>query len=323
MADIRDLVPFVAAPQWGAWEPVALSMIVSGAMAMVAASLASWQAGNQARTSLFAFVSVCALACGLYGVSVPLEQPWRAWEFYARPAFTSWTAWGAWLAPLCLVCGLVLLWRMRPGRGAPRAMSLSGLASGCLVLAYATGEVRACVGRELWASPWSTLALLAAGATGAAGLAVLLGPCVPGGDGPVSAYRRKLSLACALMAVCCLLPALLVRAPEGFAPLVGPWWHGPEVLMALAGTCALAVGSRRPRAMAARGAAGVLAAVLLTWKIIHMGEIFGRNASLYPARLAFSDLVSAEALAAFTGTAGLMLLLALALPRLMPSPPTT
>ena len=63
----------------------------------------------------------------------------------------------------------------------------------------------------------------------------------------------------------------------------------------------------------------LLSAMLLLWKIIHMGEIFGRNASLYPAREAFADLLTLDALAAFGGTVGLMVVLATVLPFLLPS----
>ena len=63
----------------------------------------------------------------------------------------------------------------------------------------------------------------------------------------------------------------------------------------------------------------ILSAMLLLWKIIHMGEIFGRNASLYPAREAFADLLTLDALAAFGGTVGLMVVLATVLPFLLPS----
>ena len=50
-----------------------------------------------------------------------------------------------------------------------------------------------------------------------------------------------------------------------------------------------------------------------------MGEIFGRNASLYPAREAFADLLSLDALAAFGGTIGLLVVLATVLPVVLPS----
>lgn len=318
MAEISDLVPFIVGPQWGAWEPMALSMMLTGGMAMVAAALSARQASNHARTYLFALVCACALACGLLGVFVPLEQPSRVWEFLAHPALTSWTAWGAYLVPLCLVCALILLRRTRNGSVAPRPLFLTGLAAGGLVLAYATGELRACLGRGLWASPWMTPVLLMAGATGAVGLALLLGLRLPGGPGPRRAFGERLSPWGLALSFACALLALLVRAPQGFAPYVGVWWHAPEALMVLMGICALAARGQGSLATTVRGVAAVLASVILLWKIIHMAEIFGRNASLYPAGLAFADLFSAEALAALAGTAGLMIVLAVALPLLWP-----
>ncbi len=319
MADVRDLLPFVVAPQWGAWEPVALSMILAGGAALVLAALASWRPGGNARARLFAFAAVCALPCGLLGVSVPLEQPLRVWEFLARPAFSSWTAWGAYLVPLGLLCALALLWRAGREGGVPRWLSLAGLATGCLVLAYATGEVRACVGREVWSSPWMTPVLVAAGACGAVGLALLLALRLSLGPDASARAGKGLSRWSLGLAFGCALLALLVPAPRGFAPFVGGWWHAPEALMALLVLCALAFGGKGSAALAARGGAGVLAAMLLLWKVVHMGEIFGRNASLYPAAWAFGDLVSTDALTALAGTAGLLVVLAVATPLLVPA----
>ena len=50
-----------------------------------------------------------------------------------------------------------------------------------------------------------------------------------------------------------------------------------------------------------------------------MGEIFGRNASLYSARAAFGDLLTPGALAAFGGTLGLLVLLGTLVPYVRPS----
>lgn len=60
---------------------------------------------------MLALTSCIALACGIMGVFVPLEQPFRVWEFAAHPSFSSWTAWGAYILPLCLLSVLAVLWQ--------------------------------------------------------------------------------------------------------------------------------------------------------------------------------------------------------------------
>ena len=41
MHELIDLVPFVQAPEWGAWEPLALTMILAGGIAAIAAGMAA------------------------------------------------------------------------------------------------------------------------------------------------------------------------------------------------------------------------------------------------------------------------------------------
>lgn len=89
--------------------------------------------------------------------------------------------------------------------------------------------------------------------------------------------------------------------------------------MALLALCTLLLGNGSLSRLAARGVFTLFAAILLLWKIVHMGEIFGRNASLYPARDAFADLLTRDALAAFGGVIGLLVVLATVLPVLLPS----
>jgi hypothetical protein len=316
MTEFLDLVPFARPPQWGAWEPLALTMILAGGAALMAAGLAVWRAASW--TYLFALTACCALACGLLGVFVPLEQPLRVWEFAVHPAFTSWTAWGACILPLAVCCALALLWLHR-GRGvAPRLCGLAGLVLGALVLAYATGELRACVGRPLWSALWATPVLLAGGAAAAAGLALLLALRLWPLLGRWSAVPEGLHRAGLLLLPLCALLALLLRAPQGFAPFAGPWWHGPEILIVLLGLAGLLLHSAGRGGAAAWGLAVWLSGVLLLWKVVHLGEIFGRNAALYPARAAVLDLLGLDALLAFAGTAGLAVLLAVLLPRLLP-----
>lgn len=130
MTEFLDLVPFARPPQWGAWEPLALTMILTGGVALPAAGLAAWHAAAS-WAYLFALTALCALACGLLGVFVPLEQPLRVWEFVAHPAFSSWTAWGAYILPLALLCSLALLWLHRRKEPAVRTGGLIAPVRAC------------------------------------------------------------------------------------------------------------------------------------------------------------------------------------------------
>ena len=60
MTEFLDLVPFARPPQWGAWEPLALTMILTGGVALPAAGLAAWHAAAS-WAYLFALTALCAL----------------------------------------------------------------------------------------------------------------------------------------------------------------------------------------------------------------------------------------------------------------------
>lgn len=323
MHEFIDLVPFVQAPEWGAWEPLALTMILAGGIAAIAAGIAALRRMQPALVQIFALTALCAVASGLLGVFVPLEQPLRVWEFVAHPSFSSWTAWGAYILPLCLLSVLLLLWQSGAGRNSSRLAGAAAVCMGILALAYATGEVRACLGRALWTGYWSQLGLLAAGFAAASGLALLAGLRLLFDDfacgGEHAVLLLKLGGVCLGGNLLCVLMALFMGAPQGYAPYVDMWWHGPEALMALLALCTIACGNGSAARLAMRGVCAVFSAILLLWKIIHMGEIFGRNATLYPARAAFTDLLTLDALTAFSGTLGLLVVLAVVLPTVLPS----
>jgi hypothetical protein len=341
MPELMDLVPVVEAPVWGAWEPLALTMLLSGGVSFVAAGAAAVRKGDAFCVYLLSLTGICSVCCGLLGVFAPLEQPLRVWEFAAHPAFSSWTARGFCCLPLCLACGFALLWLSRRGKGIPLPLASAMLVSGGLIPVYVAGEVQACAGRALWLGPWSLLALLVAAVVGASGLTLLIGvslkpdcekepPRKPlQGSSRVSFVNRSngsafslsgLGGVCAGLAFLCAATALLLRAPHGYAAFVDPWWHAPEAAVAFLGVGALALGKRGAARLGACGGCALAAAVLLLWKLIHMGEIFGRNASLYPARSAFADLLTSDALAAFGGTMGMLVVSAVVVPFLMPPP---
>ena len=323
MREIIDLVPFVNAPEWGAWEPLALTMILAGGVSTLGAGIAVLRRAKPFMVYVFALAAVSSLSSGLLGVFVPLEQPLRVWEFVAHPSFSSWTAWGAYILPLCFLCALVLLWQSGKEQPVNRGLALAAVCLGFLALAYATGEVRACVGRVLWADYWSSVVLTAAGFIAASGISLLIWLRLRFEDfergGRHAVFLLKFGGVCLMLTLLCAVLALLVRAPQGYTAFVDMWWHAPEAIMALLALCTSLLGSASLARLAVRGSFALLSAILLLWKIVHMGEIFGRNASLYPPREAFADLLSLDALAAFGGTIGLLVVLATVLPVVLPS----
>ena len=105
------------------------------------------------------------------------------------------------------------------------------------------------------------------------------------------------------------------RAPEGFAQFATYWWHAPETICLIAAVIA----AIRPRRwFRLTGAMTCVSAFMVFWKIIHMGQAFGRNASTFSDAAAFLDIVSPGSLLILAGGAGLWLALALLLSMLFP-----
>ena len=75
MHDILDLVPFVNRPEWGAWEPLALIMILAGGVSAVGAGLA---ARGWPLKTLPAVACLAALAAGA-------GSAWTTWDALTPP----------------------------------------------------------------------------------------------------------------------------------------------------------------------------------------------------------------------------------------------
>jgi hypothetical protein len=316
MPDVMELIGVVPAPDWGAWEPLALTMLTSGAAALILACLSPMSGRENRFARPF---SLAALAAGLAGQAalfVSLEQPLRAYEFFLHPSFTSWTAIGAYIVPLFLISALAMALRTRKPGESNRLCSALAMLPALAVFVYATNEIRACIGRSLWTSPFVPPAFVLAGLAGGVGLAACLASRQKS-HGPGSAATALAGFS-ALTATGCTVMALILPAPEGFAAAVSPWWHAPEMLCLLATAVAL-IGWRKPRHGAlAAGLAGILTGYLLSWKLIHMGQAFACNAATVADKAALLDLVSGPSLLAASGTAGLLIALGILLPVLLP-----
>lgn len=291
---------------WGVWEPLAFFFLTGGAAATILACLALWRRAS----NLGRLLGVTSLASGLAGQTcllMGLEQPLRAYTLYLRPQFVSWTAWGAYLIPLYLLCTLILVWPRRQGRVHPLWL-LPAVAAACFVFIYADSELMDCVGRTLWTRSLLPMGFILAGLSVACGFACLMAPRAEGAF-------TLLPWSSAAAAFVCALAALAFRAPEGFARFTTFWWHAPETLC----LCASLIAAIRPRRwFRLTGAMACVSAFMVFWKIIHMGQAFGRNASTFSDAAAFLDIVSPASLLILAGGAGLWLGLALLLSMFFP-----
>lgn len=315
MPDVLELVGALPTPQWGAWEPLALSLLTAGAAALILAAVAAWQGRAPARP--FALAALAAGVSGQAALFVSLEQPLRAYEFFLHPSFTSWTAAGAYIVPAFLACALLLAWRTRAPGSAGRLPAVAALAAGIAVFVYAANEIMACLGRALWTGPLVPPIFLVAGLSGAVGLAA----CLAGSSRLTGALARTLAGYAALAVAGCTVLAAILPPPPGFAGAVSLWWRAPEALCLLAAVVALA-GWRRPGlGIFAAGLAGLAGDFLLFWKLIQLGQAFPRAAATVADKAAFLDLFTFPSLLAVAGIGGLLLALAALLPRVLPQKP--
>ncbi len=297
MPEAMELIGVVPAPDWGAWEPLALGLLTAGAAALCLAGILS-VCGRGGRTVRpLALAALAAGLCGQAALFVSLEQPLRAYEFFLHPSFTSWTAAGAYIVPVFLLCAALA------------------------VFVYATNEIMACVGRELWTGPLVPLLFVVAGLAGGLGLAA----CFAAGaraSGSPDAVSRALAGSAALAVAGCTVLAVILPASAGFAAVVSPWWHAPDALCLLAACIALAGWRGGGRGAYVAGIAGLAGGFSLFWKLVQLGQAFPRSAATVADRAAFFDLASGPSLLAIAGTAGLLLALCLLLPMVAPERPS-
>ncbi|WP_029460623.1 NrfD/PsrC family molybdoenzyme membrane anchor subunit [Solidesulfovibrio alcoholivorans] len=320
MPEVMELMGAVPAPDWGAWEPLALGLLTAGAAALCLAGILSVFGRGGRTVRPLALAALAAGLCGQAALFVSLEQPLRAYEFFLHPSFTSWTAAGAYIVPVFLLCAALLVLASRGAR--PVARSLAALAAaGLAVFVYATNEIMACVGRELWTGPLVPPLFVVAGLSGGLGLAACFaaGARVPGSP---DAASRVLAGFAALAVAGCTVLAVILPAPAGFAAVVSPWWHAPGALCLLTACVALAGWRGGGRGAYAAGIAGLAGGFLLFWKLVQLGQAFPRNAATVADRAAFLDLASGPSLLAIAGTSGLLLALCLLLPVVAPEKPS-
>lgn len=316
MSEVTELIGVVPAPDWGAWEPLALSMLTAGAAALILACLTLLRGKGERAARPF---SLAALIAGLTGQSalfVSLEQPLRAYEFFLHPSSTSWTAAGAYIVPVFLLAALGLVVRTRAPHPGGRLFAALALVPGIAVFVYATNEIMACVGRALWTSPYVPPLFLLAGVAGGLGLAA----CLADGRsaGPLV---RTLGGYSALAAGGCAAMALLLPAPAGFAAEVTVWWHAPGLLCLLAVIAAVIAWRRGRLGAFVAGLCSLSASFLLFWKLIQMGQAFPRDAATVMDKAVFLDLLSGPSLLALAGTVGLLVALGALVPMLLPEKP--
>lgn len=292
-----------------------------------------------------------ALVCGAsapVALLADLHQPGRFLNFYLHPQWGSWMAWGAFFIPLYLAGLFAYAYAaLRPafaaaaGRGgalAPLRRLLGGDAmpgllragaalavlGGALVMLYTGAEVMVVKARPLWNTPVLPLQFLATAMVGALGLLLVLNRTLGDGDMGVEARLNAL-LAKVLLAVLALggvwlalgLTGLSPRHARALAEVSGSASWGLTALWAVAATLVpLGLALGRPAGSGwITGLIALHSAWMFRWTVFIGGqEVPKTGAGFYQYHLPLGP----EGLMGIIGTAGLWLVILLALTTLLP-----
>jgi tetrathionate reductase subunit C len=336
-------------PAWAPWAVQYFFLIgVSvGALALSLPGLAFGRAGwrEAGRMALLAAL-VCGLAAPVALLS-DLNQPGRFLNFYLHPQPHSWMSWGAFFIPAYVGLLLLYAWaamaptfraaagsggalapvqRLLGGPARPRltmALGVATLIAAALVALYTGVEVMVVKARPLWNSallPWQFLATSVAGAIG---LTLLLERFVGVADRSVEVRLNRL-LAATLAIVCALGVAWFALAlTQGTTESVAlqqvagsSVWRGYAIWSTAAILAPMLIAALKP------GGTGVLTGLLAlhaAWMFRWIVFIGGQNvpktgAGLYAHPIALGP----EGWTGIIGTAGLWLVILLALTTLLP-----
>ncbi len=314
MPSLINLLPMMPEPVWRAWEALALVFLTSGGAGMVLVACLSLAGLSNSVERPLIIMSLAATLAGLAALTLGLEQPQRAWEFLSTPSSTSWTAVGAYILPaFVLACVLVLIKARLRGTPGKMLLWLAAIL-GAGVLTYASMEIKSCLGREMWTTPWLPLIFAAAGISGACGLALA------GGAGAADDSGAR--VLAGVLAAATLISSLTMFALPPAAPLSGGafWWHLPDLLCL--GACGVSVLDwlRPGRFSMAAALAGIAAAVLVYWKIILMGQDISHLDLTFSGGRVLAATLTGPALLALAGSLGLVAALGTLLSSLWPAP---
>ena len=347
--DIVELLYVARDPAWAPWA-VQYFFLIGLSVGALALSLPGEAFDRPAWREPSRMALLGALVCGLaapVALLSDLHQPGRFLNFYLHPQPRSWMSWGAFFIPAYVGLLLLYAWsalaprlrevsarggllapvqRLLGGPARPsltRVLGLATLAAASLVALYTGAEVMVVKARPMWNTvllPWQFLATAVAGALG---LTLLLERFVGTADRGVEVRLNRL-LAATLAVVCALGIAWFALASragttEGLAlrQVAGSdAWRGYALWSGLAVIVPLLIAALKP------GGTGIVTGLLAlhaAWMFRWIVFIGGQNvpktgAGHYAPPIALGP----EGWTGIVGTAGLWLVILLALTTLLP-----
>lgn len=292
-----------------------------------------------------------ALVCGItapVALLADLHQPGRFINFYLHPQFDSWMAWGAFFIPLYLASlfayalaalrpdfadaadtggPLAPVRRLLGGEAAPRAVrafALVTLAGAALVLLYTGVEVMVVAARPLWNTPLLPFQFTATAIAGAIGLVLVVNRVSGEADQRVEALLNRwlagvLGVILALGGLWLLLAlsGLSATHSAALAEVSGSAsWRLTAVWAVVATVVPLMLALRRPSGTGlVTGLVVLHSAWMFRWTVFIGGQDIPKTgAGFYDYELPLGP----EGLMGIVGTAGLWLVVFLALTTLLP-----
>lgn len=340
-------------PAWAPWAVQYFFLIglSVGAFALSLPGLAFGWAGWR-ETSRMALLA--ALVCGLaapVALLSDLHNPGRFLNFYLHPQPHSWMSWGAFFIPAYVGLLLVYAWvalapsfraaaekggalapvqRLLGGPARPGLLATLGLATlvaAALVALYTGVEVMVVKARPLWNSALLPLQFLATAIAGAIGLMLLLERFVGAGVRAVETRLNRL-LAATLVVVCAIGAAWFALAfvdgtaeARALAQVAGSTiWRNYAIWSAAAVVVPLAIALFKPRGTGVlTGLLALHAAWMFRWIVFVGGQNVPKTgAGLYQHPIALGP----DGWTGIIGTAGLWLVILLALTTLLPWSPS-
>jgi tetrathionate reductase subunit C len=346
---IVELLYVTRDPAWAPWA-VQYFFLIGLSVGALILSLPGVAFGRESWREPSRMALLAALVCGLaapVALLSDLNQPGRFLNFYLHPQPHSWMSWGAFFIPAYVGLLLLYAWaalapdfratsqrggvlapvqRLLGGAARPgvtRAFGLLTLVAAALVALYTGAEVMIVKARPLWDTGLLPLQFLATALAGAIGLVLLLERFVGAGDRSVEVrLNRLLAATLAGVSTLGLVWFGLAEMPGTTESIALRQVAGSEIWLVYAAWSAAAI--LVPLAIAALkpGGTGVLTGLLAlhaAWMFRWIVFIGGQNvpktgAGFYASHIALGP----DGWTGIVGTAGLWLLILVALTTLLP-----
>lgn len=336
-------------PAWAPWA-VQYFFLIGLSVGAFLLSLPGLALGRAEWRETSRMALLAALVCGLaapVALLSDLHNPGRFLNFYLHPQPNSWMSWGAFFIPAYVGLLLLYAWaalapsfrdaasaggilapvqRLLGGPARPglaRILGLATLFAAALVALYTGVEVMVVKARPLWNSMLLPFQFLATAIAGAIGMMLLLERFVGANDRAVEARLNRL-LALSLTIVCAIGAAWFALAMKdgttearAFAQVAGsPVWRNYALWSAAAIVAPFAVALLKPRGTGiVTGLLALHAAWMFRWIVFIGGQNVPKTgAGIYHHPIALGP----EGWTGIIGTAGLWLVILLALTTLLP-----